>query len=309
MHILDGRRKPNLSKIRLAWYKSHRKTGGLIAVAVSVAVLTLTATAPQLLPAQGTPASIESRIQRLRVSLPAHGHILANSIKKGYRIIYTYDCSDSVPAARLLFSSDGTPYLAYADGEEQTRIARLGKDFAYEREIFSRAGMRVEDALIQDDGFTLLLTEFDTTARGRQYHSIRLTRVTLDGRVQFETPIIGSRLYANKGDQGISNLGSQFNVAYFDGKYATYFNTYRRSDSVHQSEYLAFFDRKGRRIMADNDDQPLGFSWKVSHSFPPQIGHGWERLVRHHDRGRLSTRARCRCLSREPRDSRPCRGT
>lgn len=108
------------------------------------------------------PASLVARLQRMRVTLPAHGHQLSDSFSYA---TYTAFASDELPAPRLLFDAQGTPYLVYADRSYNTRVARLRSDLTIEREVFFRERAYPTDAILADNGFALLLIDFDVKER------------------------------------------------------------------------------------------------------------------------------------------------
>lgn len=279
--------------------KRARFPGRLVQLAMTAIRMALTLLAAGLLGALAWPAeyagslraddlprSVSELAKQTRVvsvKVPG-GHLLG---ARGNRAPYTLAMSDSMPAPKLVSDGDGRIYLAYSDGQSNARVLRLNERLGVEREVLKVQGQRMADVIGHNDGFALLLTEFDEEPKGnyvnRRHHTAHIERYDENGRALFRTRIVGTREYKQAGDQGIDTTFGTFGLAYDSSNdtFAAYFSTYRRWDDgiTHQSEYLAFVHAaSGKRVQNDRG-RPLGFTWNVSHSFRPRFAYDGKRLV------------------------------
>ena len=238
--------------------------------------------------ADDLPRSVSELAKQTRqIALQVPGGHLMGAPK--YGVGYTGAMSDGTPAPKIIVDGDDRIYLAYNDGQSNARVLRLNAKLKLEREVLQIKGRRMADAIGHDDGFVLLLTEFDEEPKRnyvhRNHHTAHIERYDENGRAVFRTRIVGTREYKKEGDQGVDTTFGTFGLAYVEDRdaFAAYFSTYRRWDDgvTHQSEYLAFVDEDSgeRKIQEGTKDRPEGFSWNVSHSFRPRFVYDGERLV------------------------------
>lgn len=208
------------------------------------------------------------------LKLPA-AHALGNDSNP----IYTYSMSDATPAPELLFINDRA-YLIWTDSNSNGRISLLKPDLSsVEKDLVQLRNRRIGDAVTDGKSITLLTLEWQTVKNGKELHTAHLESYSTTGRALFRTKVVGTLNYDKEGSQGILSAFSTFNLGWSGKEYATYFTTYRKWDDgvVHQSEYLALFDRNGKPMMDGN--RPAGWTWNVSHSFRPRISWDGQRFL------------------------------
>ncbi len=226
-------------------------------------------------------SQIAEKTERISVKLPTdHSYLAATSIS------YTNAMSDGAPAPKLVYIESGEYFLAYNDANSNGKIVTLDPNFKMIKEIVSLKSFRIEDILADSNGITVLLTAFDIEKKGnyesKNFHSAYINQYATSGKLNFSTKIVGTKEYKKVGDQGIDTTFGTLTLAKTaDNDYATYFSTYRKWDDgvTHQSEYLALFDKAGKRMMKPDGKSQEGFTWNVSHSFRPRFINDGKQLV------------------------------
>lgn len=226
-------------------------------------------------------SQIAEKTERISVKLTSDHFNLANT-----SISYTNAMSDGVPAPKLVYIESGEYFLAYNDANSNGKIVTLDPNFKMIKEIVSLKSFRIEDILADSNGLTVLLTAFDIEKKGnyesKNFHSAYINQYATSGKLNFSTKIVGTKEYKKVGDQGIDTTFGTLTLAKTaDNDYATYFSTYRKWDDgvTHQSEYLALFDKAGKRMMKPDGKSQEGFTWNVSHSFRPRFINDGKQLV------------------------------
>ncbi|XDD46406.1 ankyrin repeat domain-containing protein [Leptospira sp. WS39.C2] len=224
---------------------------------------------------------ISEQIERISVKIPSDHFYVTNT-----SISYTNAMSDGVPAPKLVYLESGEIFLAYNDGNSNGRIVSLDTNFKVKEEILILKNLRIEDTIADSNGLTVLLSAFQMEKKGnyesKNFHTAYINQYSISGKLKFSTKIVGTKEYKNVGDQGIdTTFGTLTLEKSADDRYATYFSTYRKWDDgvTHQSEYLAFFDESGKRVMKSDGKTPEGFTWNVSHSFRPRMVNDGKQLV------------------------------
>ncbi|TDY73334.1 ankyrin repeat protein [Leptospira meyeri] len=224
---------------------------------------------------------IAESIERISVKIPTDHYYLTTT-----SVSYTNAMSDGSPAPKLVYFQSGEYFLSYNDGNSNGRIVSLDSNFKMIKDLVSIKNFRIEDTIADSNGLTVLLSAFEIEKKGnyesKNFHTAYINQYTTSGKLNFSTKIVGTKEYKNVGDQGIdTTFGTLTLTKTADNHYATYFSTYRKWDDgvTHQSEYLAFFDNAGKRILKSDGKTPEGFTWNVSHSFRPRFINDGKQLV------------------------------
>ncbi|WP_244310384.1 ankyrin repeat domain-containing protein [Leptospira noumeaensis] len=224
---------------------------------------------------------IAESTERISIKIPTdHYHLTKTSIS------YTTAMSDGTPAPKLVYHKSGEYFLTYNDGGSNGRIVILDSNFKVLKDFVSLKNFRIEDTIADSNGLTVLLSAFEIEKKGnyetKNFHTAYINQYSTSGKLNFSYKIVGTKEYKNVGDQGIDTTFGTLTLAKTaDNNYATYFSTYRKSNDgvTHQSEYLAFFDNNGRRVLKSDGKTPEGFTWNVSHSFRPRFINDGNQLV------------------------------
>lgn len=224
---------------------------------------------------------IAEKTERISLKIPSDHSLLSTK-----SVSYTSAMSDGVPAPKIVSIGSGEYYLTYNDANANGRILSLDSNFRMIKEIVSLKNFRIEDIFADSNGLTVLVSEFDMEKKGnyesKNFHTAYINQYTTSGKLNFSTKIVGTKEYKKVGDQGIDTVFGTFTLQKTsENHYATYFSTYRKWDDgvTHQSEYLAFFDHAGKRVMRPDGKSPEGYTWNVSHSFRPRFVNDGKQLV------------------------------